>query len=145
MQKVNEVFQTYLKQVGIRRSEKRNHILNVFLGTDKHLTTEELYGLAKKKRPEIGYATVSRAMKVICEAGLAEKIDFGDGIARFEHKYGHERHDHLICTKCGEVIEVRNDEVEKLQKKMAKSQGFKIKWHKLQIFGICKKCQVKGK
>jgi Fur family ferric uptake transcriptional regulator len=140
-----EIFDHYLSKKGIRRSGQREHILEIFLRTEKHLTIEELYNLAKKKHPELGYATVARAMKVICEAGLAEKVDFEGGIARFEHKYGHEHHDHLICVKCGTFIEVRNDEIEKLQEKMAKRKGFKVIRHKLQIFGLCQSCQKKRK
>ncbi|MBF0432158.1 MAG: transcriptional repressor [Fibrobacteria bacterium] len=138
-----EIFAAYLRKNGIRRSEQRENVLDVFLKTEKHLTIEELYFLSKKKSPEIGYATVSRAMKVICDAGLAEKVDFEDGITRFEHKFGHEHHDHLVCVNCGTFIEVRNDEIEKLQEKMAKSKGFTIIRHKLQLFGLCRECQNK--
>ena len=74
------------------------------------------------------------------KCGLCAEIDFGDGIQRFEHKYGHEHHDHLICIKCGRFIEAIKPAIEKMQKVLAKEKGFTITHHKLQIFGFCKKC-----
>ncbi len=145
MKSPKDVFSQYLRNKGIRQSKQREHILGVFLKIEKHLTTAELYAIVRKKYPNIGYATVYRAMRTICEAGLAEKIDFGDGATRYEHKYGHEHHDHLICLKCSRFIEARKPEVEKLQEKMAKEHRFTPIRHKMQIFGICKKCKDNNK
>ncbi len=145
MKSPKDVFSQYLKNKGIRQSEQREHILGVFLRIERHLTTAELYGIVRKKYPNIGYATVYRAMRTICKAGLAEKIDFGDGATRYEHKYGHEHHDHLICLKCGRFIEAMKPEVEKLQEKMAKEHSFTPIRHKMQIFGICKRCKANNK
>ncbi|MDP1852873.1 MAG: transcriptional repressor [Candidatus Omnitrophota bacterium] len=141
MDSPNNVFTQYLKANGIRQSTQRDSILEVFLGTEKHLSAIELYNLVRRRHPNIGYATVYRAVKVICNAGLAEEVDFGDGVARFEHKYGHEHHDHLICTKCGKFIEVRQPNIEKLQEDLAKEYRFIPTRHKFQIFGICKNCK----
>jgi Fur family ferric uptake transcriptional regulator len=136
-----DVFNNYLKENNIRNSEQRNNVLEVFLNTEKHLTVAELYNLVNKKYPEIGYATIYRAMKVICDSGIADELDFGDGVKRFEHKYGHDHHDHLICVECGKYIEVCNPQIEKLQDEMGKKHGFKIYRHKLNIYGVCKECQ----
>jgi Fur family ferric uptake transcriptional regulator len=80
-------------------------------------------------------------MKTICAAGLAEEVDFGDGMTRFEHKYGHEHHDHMICLKCGRFIEVVDTQIERLQEKLAKRHKFTPLKHKMQIIGICKNCK----
>lgn len=139
-----DVFDQYLRNENIRHSGQRELVLDVFLRTEKHLTAVELYELVRKKYPKIGYATVYRAMKVICAAGLAEEIDFADGAKRFEHKYGHEHHDHLICLKCGRFVEVIKPEIEKLQEKLARKHGFTLKRHKMHLFGVCGECGGSG-
>lgn len=145
MKSPKDMFNQYLRNEGIRYSEQREYILDIFLKVEKHLTTAELYGFVRKKYLKIGYATVYRAMKVICKSGLAEEIDFGDGISRYEHRYGHEHHDHLICLRCNRFIEAVKPGIETLQKKMAQEHGFTPIRHKMQIFGICKKCKANDK
>lgn len=139
------VFEWYLKDKGIRRSRQRDHILDVFLKNERHLTMAEIYDSVRKKYSNIGYATVYRAMKVICDSGLASEIEFGHGAARFEHKYGHEHHDHLICLKCGRFVEVVSSQIERLQKQLAEEHDFTPVKHKMQIFGFCKRCNGRKK
>lgn len=126
-------------------SEQREQILDIFLKTEKHPTINDLYDLVKKKPPQIGLATIYRTMKVICDAGMARETDFGGGIRRFEHKYKRQHHDHLICLKCGRIIEVMSPEIEKLQESLAKKHRFKAVKHRMEIFGICKACKRKEK
>jgi len=138
-----EIFDGFIKSKGLRHTPQRNKILDVFLSSEKHVSVDDLYKLVKKQYPDIGYTTVYRTMKLLSESGLCEEIDFGDGVERFEHKYGHEHHDHLICIKCGRFIEVSSPEVEKIQEVMAKKHSFVTTKHKLDIFGICKGCLKK--
>ena len=140
MESAQKVFQEYLKAQGMVRSQQREQILDVFLGIEAHTTIDDLHARVKKKHPKIGLATVYRAMKVICDAGLADEADFGDGIRRFEHKYRHQHHDHLVCTECGQLIEVVCPEIEKLQEDLAQQHGFTPVRHEMQIFGLCRKC-----
>jgi Fur family ferric uptake transcriptional regulator len=84
-------------------------------------------------------------MRVICGAGLAREVDFGDGARRFEHEYRHQHHDHLVCLKCGRVIEVMSQEIEKLQERLAKKHNFTPIRHRMKIFGTCRKCRRKDK
>jgi len=126
------------------RSEQREQILNIFLKTEKHPTIGDLYERVRKKNPKIGLATVYRAMRVICDAGLAREVDFGDGIKRFEHKYQHQHHHHLVCLKCDRVIEVMSPEIERLQKKLARQYNFTPTKDTMKIFGTCRKCKRKG-
>lgn len=79
MESPEKILDNFIKNNNIRKSSQKDVILEIFLKTKKHITTEELYELVKKENPEIGHATVYRAIKVICEAGLAEEIDIGDG------------------------------------------------------------------
>ena len=145
MKSAKTIFREYLRGNGKLYSKQREQILDIFLKTEHHPTINDLYDLVRKKHPQIGLATVYRTMRVICDAGLARETDFGGGIRRFEHKYKHQHHDHLICLKCGRIIEVMSPEIEKLQESLAKKHRFEAVEHRMEIFGICKACKHKEK
>ena len=84
-------------------------------------------------------------MEVICDAGLARKLDFGDGNKRYEHKYKHQHHHHLVCLKCSKVIEITSGRLEEIQKQLAKKHSFTIARDTMKIFGICRSCKRKEK
>ena len=140
MEKEIEILEKFIREKGLRYTPQREEILKVFLSVEKHLSADELHRLVRRKNHDIGYVTVYRTMKLLQEAGLCNEVDFGDGISRFEHRYGHEHHDHLICVQCGSYTEVVKPKIEKLQDGLAKERGFLPLRHKLQIFGICSKC-----
>ena len=140
MRKEIEVLEKFIKEKGLRYTPQREEISKAFLSVEKHLSADELYKIVKKKDPDIGYVTVYRTMKLLEEAGLCNEIDFGDGISRFEHRYEHGHHDHLICVKCGGCTEVMKPRIERLQDELAKERRFIPLKHSLQIFGICDKC-----
>ncbi len=141
MKKELMIFDAFIRSKGHRHTVQRERVLKTFLATESHVSVEELCKLVKKQDKTIGYTTVYRAMKLFSESGLCGEVDFGDGTIRFEHKYGHEHHDHLICIKCGNFVEVVKPQIEQLQENLAKAHGFITVGHKLQIFGICKKCR----
>lgn len=141
MSEEKKVYYEYLSFHNIKQSKQREMVLDIFLSYEGHLTTQELYDLVRLKDKEIGVATVYRAMKVICDSGLASEIDVGDGNKRYEHKYNHPHHDHLICTKCGKLIEFNNPKIEQIQMDVCKEMDFQPCEHRLQIYGICKKCR----
>jgi Fur family ferric uptake transcriptional regulator len=140
MKSAETILSQYVRDRGMLRSRQRQLILGIFLKMEKHPTARDLHEEVRKRYPAIGLATIYRAMKVICDAGLARQTDFADGVKRFEHKYGHEHHDHLVCLKCGRIIEVVNPRLEKLQNELAKKHGFTPVRHRMQIFGTCRKC-----
>jgi len=135
------VFKQYLKEKGMLPSKQREQVLEAFMKARSHLAIDDLYNAVRKKNPRIGLATVYRTMRVICKAGLAREVDFGDGLRRFEHKYRRQHHHHLVCIKCGRVIEVASGEIENLQKKLAKQHNFAPTKDTMKIFGICSKCK----
>ena len=143
MKSAKAIFKQYLRKNGMLHSEQRKQILDIFLETEEHPTIGDLYELVRKKTPIIGLATVYRTMKVICGAGLAREVDFGDGVRRFEHEYRHQHHDHLVCLKCGRIIEVMSPEIEKLQQSLAKKHRFTAVRHRMEIFGTCRTCKRK--
>jgi len=141
VRKEREILREHISSKGLRNTPQREEVLRVFLSTERHLSIDELHRIIKRRNPSMGYTTVYRTMKLLSECGLCAEIDFGDGVPRFEHKYGHEHHDHLICTKCGRYIEAAKPEIEKMQEILAKEKGFVITHHKLQLFGLCRKCR----
>ena len=139
------IFEEYLREKNLKHSEQREQILDIFLQTEKHVTVEELHRLVKEKHTNIGFVTVYRTLKLLVEAGLCDELFFEDGIVRYEHKYKHKHHDHLICTQCNEVLEVIEPEIEKLQDKLFKKYGYVPESHSLELYGICPKCKGKRK
>lgn len=135
-----DVYHSYLSSNNIKHSKQRELILEVFLGSEEHLTVQELFELVRKADKNIGVATVYRAMKIFCDSGLADEIDVGDGNKRYEHKYNHKHHDHLICRGCGKIIEFCDPDIEALQTRICEDLGFKPTEHRLQIYGLCKDC-----
>jgi Fur family ferric uptake transcriptional regulator len=136
-----EIFLEHIKTAGLRRSDQRDLILDTFLSTEEHLTSEDLYGLIHRLDPTVGLTTVYRTLKLLTEAGLAREVRFGDGKTYYEHHYNHEHHDHMICTECGTVIEFFSPEIEALQDEMASNFGFKPTHHSLRLWGLCTGCQ----
>lgn len=135
--------QDYLAGQGLKSTHQRDEILAVFVSAGRHLSVEELYELMKKEHPRIGYATVYRTMKLFAQAGLAEELRFDDGFTRYEYKASDGHHDHLICTRCGRIIEFENDRIEELQESVAKKNRFLAQSHKLEIYGLCDDCRGK--
>ena len=145
MKPAKTIFSQYLRKNGMLYSKQREQILDIFLKTEKHPTVNDIYDMVRKENPKIGLATVYRTMEVICDAGLARKLDFGDGTKRYEHKYKHQHHRHLVCLKCGKVIEIASSKLEKIQRELAKKHDFTITRDTMKIFGTCRTCKRKEK
>ena len=141
--KATEQLTEYLVDRGLRSTSQRDMILKIFIEAGRHVNAEELYVLVKKTNPGIGYATVYRTLKLLAEAGLAEERRFDDGFTRFEYKNTDGHHDHLICTRCGTIIEFENERIETLQRDVARGKGFKVHSHKLELYGLCAGCRGK--
>lgn len=136
-----QVFLEHIQKAALRRTTQRDLILEIFLSTEEHLTSEDLYRLVSKHDPTVGNTTVYRTLKLLTEAGLAREVRFGDNKTYYEHHYNHEHHDHMICTECGKVIEFFSPDIELLQDQMADNFGFKPTHHSLRLWGVCAQCQ----
>ena len=141
MTEEQEVFLKHIQHQGLKRTAQRDLILDVFLRTEKHLSSEDLYRLVREQDPAIGQTTVYRTLKLLSEAGLAREVRFGDGITHYEHNYKHEHHDHMICSQCGKIIEFYSAELEALQDAMAAKHKFEVTQHLLRIIGVCADCR----
>jgi Fur family ferric uptake transcriptional regulator len=136
-----KVLEEFIQKRHLKHSKQRTQILETFLKTERHLSADELFALVKKKIPTIGYATIYRTLRLLCECGICRELKPDDGITRYEHLYGHEHHDHLICQKCGRFIEIADPRIEQLQQKLARSKGFALKKHRLEMYGLCSRCR----
>jgi Fur family ferric uptake transcriptional regulator len=143
-QKEKEIFLEHIQKAGLRRTSQRDLILEIFLRTEDHLSSEDLYWLVQKQDPSVGHTTVYRTLKLLTEAGLAREVRFGDGKTYYEHHYNHDHHDHLICTECGKIIEFFSAEIEELQDKMAENYGFRLTNHSLRMWGVCEDCRARA-
>ncbi len=123
---------------GLRMTEQRRIIASVLEGADDHPDVEELYARASAVDPKISIATVYRTVKLFEESGILEKHEFGDGRARYENA-DRDHHDHLIDMNSGEVIEFVDDEIEALQERIAEKLGYRLKGHRLELYGVPKK------
>lgn len=135
------VFQEYLTRKGLKASAPRAAVLKAFLGIERHVTAEELFRLVRRKHPSVGLATIYRTLTLLCECGLGRELAFEDGTTRYEHAYDHEHHDHLMCTRCGQIIEVVNPEIERLQASIFQQHGYQPQRHRMDLYGICEKCR----
>ena len=131
---------------GVKLTEQRKIIAKIIseskseYGESDHPDVDELYNRVSKVDPKISIATVYRTVKLFEEAGILTKHDFKGGKARYEAMI-ESHHDHLIDIKTGEIIEFVDDEIEKLQKKVAEKYGYKLVDHKLELYGVKKKPQ----
>ena len=123
---------------GVKLTEQRKIIAKVMSTSDDHPDVDELYNRVSKIDAKISIATVYRTVKLFEEAGILAKHDFKGGKARYE-EISESHHDHLIDVKTGEIIEFVDDEIEKLQKKVADKYGYDLVDHKLELYGVKKK------
>ncbi|WP_299692587.1 Fur family transcriptional regulator [uncultured Tateyamaria sp.] len=123
---------------GLRMTHPRRVIARVLEASDDHPDVEELYNRASAVDAGISIATVYRTVKLFEEAGILDKLEFGDGRARYEDAE-REHHDHLIDLNSGEVIEFVDAEIEALQEKIADKLGYELRGHRLELYGVPKK------
>ncbi|MBQ26889.1 MAG: transcriptional repressor [Nitrospiraceae bacterium] len=138
MQNEIAILREHLADHELRVTSQREMILETFLKME-HVTAEQLYHALAKHKPHIGLATIYRTLNLLCECGLAQQRNFGtqthyDNISRKGH------HDHMICTKCGTIIEFENCDIEELQEEVARQHDFHITTHKLELYGQCSTC-----
>src|SRR3989449_11730180 len=131
-----------LRPAGGKRSSKRDRILEIFLRQEGHLSADDLCELVRHEDAGIGRATVYRTLQWMVDAGIARKVDFGEGRSRFEPSYRHPRHFHLICTKCHRSSEFLSSDVEELMEEVAAARGFTTSQSVVQIYGTCEECRT---
>ncbi len=125
------------QEKGLRMTDQRRVIAQIVADAHDHPDVEELYRRSSAIDPKISIATVYRTVKLFEEAGILERHDFRDGRSRYEEVSAH--HDHLIDVTTGNVLEFRNDEIEKLQRFIAEELGYDLVDHRLELYGVPRK------
>ncbi len=132
----------YLEEHHLKHTKQREAILDVFLKAAGHVTSEDIYKAVRDEHPNVGYTTVYRTMNLLCEAGLASERHFDEGITRYEIE--HEHHDHLVCVKCGRIIEFECAMIEATQDEIAERYHFRVLRHRHELYGHCESCREDG-
>lgn len=133
-------FEKLFKEEQIDRFEDRFRVLEIFLKTERHVTTAELLEQLKEQGAEFSPDFVEETLQLMCHFGFAQKIRLENGEIRYEHRHLGQHHDHMICTKCGKIIEFKNDQLEDLQARIVSDYGFHMLQHQMNIYGICSDC-----
>src|ERR1700754_2331767 len=131
-----------LTPAGGKRSSKRDRILNIFLRQTGHLSADDLCALVHREDPGIGRATVYRTLQWMVNAGVARKVDFGEGRSRFEPAYRHPRHFHLVCNVCHRSSEFLSSDIEAMVEEVAAARSFEAAQTIIQVFGTCEECRT---
>jgi Fur family transcriptional regulator, ferric uptake regulator len=131
-----------LKRAGGKRSRQREQIVNLFLRQEGHLSADDLVDLIRREDQLISRATVYRTLTWMVEAGIARKVDFGEGRFRFEHSYRQPRHFHLICKTCKRSFEFLSSDIEGLIEEISAARSFAATQSVVQIYGTCEECRT---
>lgn len=135
-------FEQALRERGLKSTAQRDDIAKTFFSAEGHLSAEELYTAVKRVNPRVGYATVYRTLKLLKETGLAAERHFDDGQARYEAEEEEtQHHDHIICERCGKIVEFASEELERQQERIARFLGFVVSRHRMELYGICAECR----
>jgi Fur family ferric uptake transcriptional regulator len=130
-----------MRERGFRWTAQRHLIAKVALSEHSHFSAEDLLALCREHDSSVSRATVYRTLGMLENAGFVEGLDTGDGGRKFEHTLGHEHHDHMICSGCGEIFEFCDERLEARQQAVADAIGFEIQSHSLKLFGLCRGCR----
>lgn len=136
-------FRRLFRNQGVDEFDRRFQVLEAFLKTEQHVTCRELVDKLAGEGHGIGVGFVAETMELLCQFGFAHRVKFDDDVPRYEHRHLGLHHDHMVCTKCGSIIEFRDEELERIQEKLAEAYGFHMLQHSMEIYGICAECLKK--
>lgn len=135
-----KVFRDFLSSKRLKLTKERQRILDEVFAFHHHFDSEELLANMKRKRIKVSKASIYRTLPLLVESGLIEQVEKNDKHAHYEHTFGHGHHDHLICLKCGKVIEVYSQKLEAIQNELCRERCFSGITHTLEIKGYCRAC-----
>ena len=128
------------RQQGVDQFDLRFQVLEAFLKMEHHVTIRDIQSQLIKDGQQIDEGFIENSMELLCRFGFASKIELEDKAPQYEHHHIGLHHDHMICTKCGNIIEFKDEAIELLQLKVAEAYGFHMLQHKMEIYGICSDC-----
>lgn len=141
----DKIFKEFLEKKGVKFTKERAAVLKEVFSIHNHFDPDELLIKMRKKGIRVSKASIYRTLPLLLECGLVEQVEKIDKHAHYEHTFGHGHHDHLICIKCGRVISLFSEKLERLQEKLCKKENFRCVSHTLEMKGYCEKCEGKGR
>jgi Fur family ferric uptake transcriptional regulator len=135
-------FKRLFQQQGVERFNLTFQVLEAFLKLEQHVTIKDILAQLKADEVKLDEGLVLNGMELLCRFGFANKIEFDDKETQYEHRHIGLHHDHMVCTKCGSILEFKDEAIEKLQHKVADAYGFHMLQHKMEIYGICSNCMA---
>jgi len=140
MQSEKDLFRRYLRENGLRFTPERERILETAISHSAHFDAEELYLLLRRKHGRISRASVYRTIPLLLECGLIRAVGHHNGRYHYEHIYGHAHHCHLLCLRCGKMVEFTVACLSEIGKQVGMKHGYKVTGHRLEFHGYCTEC-----
>lgn len=123
---------------------QREQVAEALFAAGGHLSVEDVEQQLRGRDLHVGKATIYRTLDLLADSGMIVERDFGEGFRRYERVPGHPHHEHLICLRCGKVVEFQNDRLERMKSLIADEYGFRHSHHRLEIYGVCRECQQRA-
>ena len=142
--KPHEHFRKFLQEGQYRITPERFDVLDAVLAWNDHFDADNLFIYLKNNGSKVSRATVYKTLSLLHECGLVSRYRFSQGHAQYEKTTDRPHHDHMVCTKCGKIVEFENSRVERLQDDACAQLGFTPMYHSFQIFGVCLECRTNG-
>jgi Fur family ferric uptake transcriptional regulator len=138
-----EMFRRYLRDRNLPVTQQREAVAAAVFFADAHLSVGDIEHVLQERQAAIGKATVYRTLGLLATAGLVREHDFGEGFKRYEPLLAKSHHEHLICVRCGKVVEFSSERLERMKALIAEEHGFQHHHHRLEIYGVCRECQTR--
>jgi Fur family ferric uptake transcriptional regulator len=135
-----ERFRRWLRDQRLPVTHPRDVIAELVIGSDGHESVGTIAAQLRARGERVGTATIYRTLDLLVQSGLVRANEFGEGFRRFERAAGKERHEHLVCGRCGRVVEFANERLERMLPVIADEHGFRHERHRVEIFGTCRQC-----
>lgn len=135
-----DVFREYLRERGLKYTGERRLVLHAVMRNDEHFEAEQLLLTMRQAQAHVGKATVYRTLKLLVDSRIVHEVRLSDKHMHYEHTYGQDPHDHMVCRRCGRIIEFDAAEVVRLRSALAAERHFHAQTHRFQIIGLCEAC-----